>query len=306
VAGATRFLKKTGARRAGAAPSASGDHEKPPKPGDEYLGWLERNWRGDTRELREGRYLHQQADLRQAFETSDYWRELSTLLRRWSADYAKQNEARLFSGEPVLPVLASKPWESFLSRTWRENVGRNDRWPEEPPDGWWMPDNWFEKAWDVVRTRLVVRYMDGVEILAKNLVACAERRFKLKARLDVEAKQDGYYAFHVYISQPFAVAALDYEGKQERSSAIEIQVMTEMAAVISELTHTYYEDRREADPAVVPPLWGKGGEWLASALHYQSADLEKRILELRDEIRKRTTTNGSSRRRARTKRLRGE
>jgi hypothetical protein len=290
VAGPSRLLKP-GSRRGTAQPAAT-DRDSKPKPGKDYERWLERTWQGDARELRKGRYLHQQADLRREFEASDYWREVSTRLREWAARYAKENEAPLFSGQPALPTLASKPWQSFLSRTWRANVGRNKNWPEEPQGGWWMPDTWFEQAWDIVRTRIVVRYMDGVEILAAELRRCAEE-FGLEARVDPEAKRDGYYAFHVYIPQRFQVAALDYEGTQERSSEIEVQVMTEMAAVISELTHTYYEMRREDEQGTVPPLWADTGEWLANALHHQSADLEKRVLELRDEIRKRTTTAAS-------------
>jgi Region found in RelA / SpoT proteins len=294
----TQLLQK-GRSHDGGAPSPTKTDKPKPEPGKDYEDWLERHWRGDTRELREGRYLHQQADLRQAFETSDYWREVSTRLGRWAATYAKENEAPLFQGEPGLPSLASKPWQSFLSRSWRVNVAGNGEWPgppsKPPPGGWWMPDNWFERVKDVVRTRFVVRYMDGVEFLADKLCSCAnERRFKREAWFDREAKRDGYYAFHVYVPQRFAVQALDYEGKQERSSRVEIQVMTEMAAVISELTHTYYEIRREADPMAVPSVWTGGGEWLASALQYQSADLETRILELRNEIRKRTPVRSSA------------
>src|SRR5437588_6905573 len=111
-----RLRRGTVERANGSAPPAS---EAKPRTGDEYLAWLEEKWRGDSRELREGRYLHQQGDLRQAFETSPYWREVSTKLHDWANGYRKKTHALLFQGVPEPPMLVIKPWQSFLSRTWR-------------------------------------------------------------------------------------------------------------------------------------------------------------------------------------------
>ncbi len=266
------------------APTADPDGK--PDVGDPYVSWLEDEvWFGDTRELREGRFLHQQADLRQAFETSPFWREVGLLLYDWGDSYSKQKEALLYQGAPSLPRLANKPWQSFLSRTWRENVQNNKGWPEAPGGGWWLPDNWFERAWDIVRTRFVVRYLDGVQTLAENLVEVAQDKFGLEAHCDAEAKADGYYAYHVYIRQPFSVAALDYNGRQERSSNVEIQVMTELAEVISALTHTYYEVRRDSAPLEKPKGWDFDDlEVQATEIARQCFPLEKDIERLREEI----------------------
>ena len=89
-------------------PSTGG--EQKPEFGDPYLTWLdEEKWQGDTRELREGRYLHQQAALREAFEGSDYWNEVATKLSEWAECYWKESGAPLFQATPTLPRLASKP-----------------------------------------------------------------------------------------------------------------------------------------------------------------------------------------------------
>jgi hypothetical protein len=265
-----------------------------PEFGPRYFEWLEETWHGDLRELREGRYLHQQADLRQAFESSDYWREVSMRLDDWAETYRQDTKAALFQSPPTLPKLALKPWPSFLSRTWRENVSTNENWPEPPDGGWWLPDNWLERAWDVVRTRLVVRYMDGVRMLASRLVECAEAHpFELPARYEPEAKQNGYYAFHVYVRQPFAVVEedtpLECDSKLERCSEIEIQVMTQLAEVISELTHTYYENARLDAPGGMPPLWDEDiDEAQAFALSHQSSAIELQMMSLRARIREKT------------------
>lgn len=271
-----------------------------PELGDQYHAWLDEVWYGDTRELREGRFLHQQGDLREAFERSRYWSEVARRLHDWSGAYRTQEGALLFHGAPALPKLASKPWQSFLSRTWRQNVLWNPNWPEPPEEGWWLPDNWFERAKDIVRTRFVVRYMDGVPELAKNLVTCAtQRRFKLDARIEPEAKRDGYYAFHVLVRQPFATEAIDYDGKQKRTSFVEIQVMTELAEVVSQLTHPSYESRRESGPAEIPPLWAEGDEHEIIALAQQSAKLEKDVLKIRKQNRDAVEANGRRVRRGR-------
>lgn len=267
---------------------------KKPDFGARYFEWLEDTWQGDLRELREGRYLHQQADLRQAFKSSEFWREVSMKLDDWAEAYRQETKAALFQSPPTLPKLASKPWSSFLSRTWRENVRDNDNWPEPPKGGWWLPDNWFERAWDVVRTRLVVRYMDGVRMLASTLVECAKAPpHGLPARFEAEAKQNGYYAFHVYVCQPFEVVEedtpLECDAKLERWSEVEIQVMTQLAEVISELTHTYYENSRLAAPGTLPPLWDEDiDEAQAIALSHQSAAIELQVMSLRARIREQT------------------
>ncbi len=273
-----------------------------PTPGKAYLEWLDRTWPGDTRELREGRYLHQQGNLRIAFERSKFWLDVRRELSDWAHAYEKHTGGyALFPGAPAMPALANKPWRSFLSRTWRENVHNNGRWPEPPEGGWWLPDNWFERAWDIVRTRFVVRYLDGVEELSERLVDAARAR-KLEASYDKQAK-GGFFAFQVGVRQPFSIDTLDYQGTLERSSVVELQVMTDLADVISDLTHPHYEERRESDPG---EAWG----WdyrspaaetnvLGTLLH----DLESRVMKCRDGVE--PAGNGPKRHR-RPRRRRGE
>ena len=258
-----------------------------PKLVQPYLDWLEETWQGDMRELRKGRYLHQQADLRHEFETSRYWLEVAAKLPGWADSYRKKTKSPLFQGVPTLRNLLNKSWLSFLNRTWRQNLGNREDWKSPPKDGWWLPDNWFERAWDIVRTRFVVRDLDGAGALAAELRDLAQsRRFRLDARVDPEAKPNGYYGYHVYIGQKFKVAALDYQEEQDRSSKIEIQVMTQMAEVISELSHPYYEQRRKSGAAQELPLLDPMSEEAdAVGLGHQSRELERKVLQLRRKMR---------------------
>ncbi len=213
----------------------------------QYEQWLRVVWQGDRRELRRGRYLQQQRDLQEAFKASPFYGSLQGQLLAWSAEYKDQMKADLFSrGQPEVD-LKLKPWESFLSRTWRENVLKNDNWPEPPLGGWYSPDCWFERVRDVVRTRLVVRYLDGVEFLATRLARHA-RGLGQDSERRTHAKEDGYYAMHVVVQQSFEVQTLNFEELEERCSGVEVQLATELQRTIGELTHEYFQGRRETRP----------------------------------------------------------
>jgi ppGpp synthetase/RelA/SpoT-type nucleotidyltranferase len=126
-----------------------------------------------------------------------------------------------------------------------------------------------------------------VEELAENLLQCATgRRFGLEADLEEQAKESGYYAFHVCVRQEFSVGALDYQGTQERTSRIEIQVTTELAEVISQLTHAYYEVRRESSPNGKTWQWDYvSDEFTSNFLGHELHALEARVMALRQKLR---------------------
>ncbi len=253
---------------------------------NQYEQWLRVVWQGDRRELRRGRYLQQQRDLQQAFEDSSFYRGLKGKLLAWSGEYEHRTKCNLLSrGQPEID-LQLKPWESFLSRTWRENVLKNTNWPEPPPGGWYSPDCWFERVRDVVRTRLVVRYLDGVEFLATRLVQHADSVGQ-DSQLRTHAKEDGYYAMHVIVKQGFEVQTLNFAELEQRCSGVEIQLATELQRTIGELTHEHFQGRRETRPHA-----DKKWQWdyrapeftpyyLGHLLHY----IEGMIMQVREEDR---------------------
>lgn len=267
--------------------TAFGSVENLHRPGiEEYEAWLATVWKGDRRELRRGRYLQQQRDLQHAFEHSSFKTAVEERLMEWAADYQRRNGAVLFTRTQRTLSLDLKPWESFLSRTWRENVLKNSSWPDPPVGGWYAPDCWFERLWDVVRSRLVVRYLDGVQFLATNLVELADQ-LGVGARLKTHAQDDGYYAMHVVVRQPFEVQTLNFEEVEQRSSEIEIQLTTELQETIGGLTHGYFEHRREEqeDPDK-KWQWDYSSEeftpyYLGHLLHY----LEGMIMQVREDVR---------------------
>ncbi|HJT91238.1 MAG TPA: hypothetical protein VJ777_04755 [Mycobacterium sp.] len=265
-------------------------HKITPKPNlKEYTDWLEKVWGGDARELRKGRFLHQQGDLARAFEVSPFWKAVDSRLSEWALTYERKTKFRLFAQGIPDVAITTKTWESFQSRTWRENVRNNPNWPEAPSEGWLLPDTWFERLWDIVRTRLVVRYLDGVEFLAEVLENLATEYCPPPRRV-IHAQEWGYYAVHVVVPQSFRVQALNYDYEEDRSSEVEIQITTELQETISQLTHPYFERRREEYPSEdqaedLAWQWNYASSeftpyYLGHLLHY----LEGMIMKTRSEV----------------------
>lgn len=243
----------------------------------QYGDWLEGAWGGDTRELRKGRFLHHQTDLHNAFLASSFWKGLPERLLDWEREYRAKTGHPLFIGDPM-PELKFKTWNSFLHKTWRNNILDNSNWPDEPVirlvsvDGpvqrWILPDVWYEASWDMIRTRIVVRYLDGVEFMVQRLLDLG-KQVELDTSTVQHAQEWGYYAVHVLVPQRFTTPNLVYEADDDRLSQIEIQVTTELQRVVDELTHHYFERRRSDGDIDRSKKW----QW-----NYQSEEFEPYFL----------------------------
>ena len=106
-----------------------------------------------------------------------------------------------------------------------------------------MPDNWFHKINDIIRTLIEVRYLDGVEFLLENIKTnCKAQKIPFKAFL--EAREEGYYAAHLYVKRKFEIPKVTWDTEFIELN-IEIQITTQLQEVIRKLLHSYYEDRRK-------------------------------------------------------------
>jgi ppGpp synthetase/RelA/SpoT-type nucleotidyltranferase len=182
------------------------------------------------------------------------------------------------------PEVLLKPFGSFFLKTFRKNVVLNDSWPDAPDSGWLLPTKWFEQVNDIVRTLVVVKYLDEVQFLADSFTKlCAEN--DLETTLDFEAKPEGYYAAHLYVRHTFEIPKMTWD-TERRKIWLEIQISTQLQEVIRRLTHNYYE-RRRTRPRPVSPA--KKWQWdyqsdeftanyLGHILHY----VEGMIMEVRD------------------------
>lgn len=219
-----------------------------------------------------------------SFEETTFWRNLSDDFRDIDQEYTIQHQGYPLFMELKMPSLQIKSYESFLEKTYRWNVLDNEFWPEEPQNGWLLPDNWLSRISDIVRTSFVVKYLDGVAFLVERLkVHCSE--CNLENIVDFEAKEEGYYAAHLNIHCNFEVPGFEYI-TEKIDSNVEIQVTTQLQDAYRRLSHKFYEDKRKKPSHKERWQWDHESEefsayYLGHILHY----VEGMIVEIRDKKR---------------------
>ena len=153
----------------------------------------------------------------------------------------KTNGYSLLMIKPEELDLDIKGFDSFFLKTGRRNAFENKNWPSEPDGGWVTPENWFSKINDIVRTMIVVKYLDGVEILVERLQQLCN--IPMTTSVDWEAREEGYYAAHLYVEREYSIPTLEFDSERVPIK-VEIQVTTQLQEAINRLTHKYYEERR--------------------------------------------------------------
>ncbi len=227
------------------------------------------------------RYDSVASKIRETFESSSFWRELVARLRDYGEEYLLATAYPLFTA-PQPPTVLTKRFAAFLQKTFRRNVLENDGWPAAPPNGWVLPDNWYARVGDIVRTSLVVKYLDGVDFMTDRIMSLC-REHALECEVSLEAREEGYYAAHVAVAQRVEVPRPDWD-TEKLDATVEIQVTTQLQDVIRILLHRYYEARRErrAQPDVKWQWDYKSDEFLANYLGHILHYAEGMIMEVRD------------------------
>lgn len=247
-----------------------------------YKKWLSKRHDVEVTAKTETYYQAVTAKAGGDFAKSSFWKGLQAALPDINREYYLQTNYYLLA-ETASPELHTKPYDSFILKTFRHNVLNNQNWPEPPQRGWLLPENWFTEVNDTVRTYFVVKYLDGVNFLADHLAKRAGEA-TYESRVDFEAKEEGYYAAHFYVKFPCEVPCENWDTRDETIS-IEIQITTQLQEVIRRLLHKYYEQRRASQPTV-----GEKWQWdyrsdefaanyLGHILHY----VEGMIMDVRDK-----------------------
>ena len=240
---------------------------------EEQIGLGERKLYSDVSSLVKGQFDH-----------SNEFMFLIHELHNYESEYRRKYGYDLLMGKPEDIKLVDKTWEMFISKVWRKNVVLNSNWNNEdwdpekckPSGGWITPSNWYEKIHDIVRTKIIVKYFDGVELLLNKMCdhfsSCG---FKIDP--DWEAREEGYYAAHLNVIRNYEIPAGLTVSKMKIS--VEIQVTTQIKDVIGELTHKFYERRRES--LVKPDIkwqWNYSSDefspnYIGHMLHYIEGEL---------------------------------
>jgi hypothetical protein len=267
---------------------ASATTSRPPF--EKYGAWLKKEHGIELSERLRNRYESTARAILLSFESSDLWRESLDQLREFNAQY-EVDTGYVLLDPTASPKLSMKPYGSFLLKTYRKNISENEAWPDPPPGmGWIVPIDCMPFINDVVRTSFVVKYLDGVEFLVGRFSELA-RNHGVDFRADFEAKEEGYYAAHAYVTREFEVPAEKWDTQKARGT-IELQVTTQVQELIRRLLHEHYEQRRSALPTTNGKWqWDYKSEefstnYLGHILHY----VEGMIMDIREKQSSREST----------------
>ncbi len=253
-----------------------------PKNVEEYKKWLKDQFSIIIDSKTENHFNSIANKIKNDFQESKAWLDLVSLLREFNNEYLAKTSYQLLITD-FKPELVTKSFDSFFEKTFRRNVVYNKKFPNPPYDGWALPENWIENTNDILRTYFVVKYLDGVEFLMKKI----EESFNansLNCKNHYEARDEGYYAVHIYTKNDFEIPKIDWD-TEIKNITIEIQITTQLQEVIGKLTHQLYEDRRiKIDKSDKKWQWNYESEefttnYLGHILHY----VEGMIMEVRNK-----------------------
>lgn len=189
-------------------------------------------------------------------------------LRELAREYSGGRPELLFfpAGDINDISLRHKPFRSTINKVYRHDIVYNRAFPDEPRDGFIKPSEIYEKIDDILRTRLVCKYMDGPKFVCEGLKTYCNAQ-DIVSHFRELSTDAGYYAWHFYFRAP---AELMGDGKVElRDVWVEIQLTTQLAEVIGTLTHGLYEARRLEGRRNEPKDW----KWDASSQQFRSTFL---------------------------------
>jgi len=254
---------------------------KKPKYPNEYKEWLKKEHKVEISDRTRTYYESVTSKIKTDFGKSDFWTQLTENLREFDSEY------RLKTGYPLLapgfkPGLYIKPFDSFLLKTFKKNILENKNWSNEPEGGWILPRNWYSKINDIIRTLFVVKYLDGVEFMIDKIKSICEQQ-GLPCRIFLEAREEGYYAAHLYTKQEFEVPRVTWDTEKIKVS-IEIQITTQLQEVIRKLLHKYYEGKRKrVKEEDIKWQWNyKSDEFVTNYLGHILHYVEGMIVEIRE------------------------
>lgn len=256
-----------------------------PKNINEYKKWLKDKHNTEISNRTKVYYESVTTKIQQTFEKSNFWVRLTEGLKKFASEYQLKTQYPLLLNLQK-PKLDIKPFESFLLKTFRKNILENEHWPDEPEDGWILPNNWYSRINDIVRTLIKVKYLDGVEFMIDKIKnVCGQ--YGLPCDAFLRAREDGYYAAHLYTRQEFEIPRVTWNTKRVRVF-IEIQITTQLQELIRQLLHKYYEEkRRRLKEKHKKWQWDyKSNEFVANYLGHILHYVEGMVMEIREKQKK--------------------
>jgi hypothetical protein len=267
-------------------------NDEKPKNVDEYKRWLKEKHGVEVSSREEAYYKNVTMRIVAELQKSVFWVQLVKSLPEYHDEYQLNTGYPLLMAREYQPKVESKPFDSFLLKTYRKNILNNKHWPDAPQGGWVLPSNWYSKTNDVVRTLLEVKYLDGVEFLIGKIKHFCEG-YNTVCKASLEAREEGYYAAHLYVEQNFEIPKANWD-TERIDIPVEIQITTQLQEVIRKLLHKYYEDKRQSTGSKESETkkwqWDyKSDEFSAAYLGHILHYVEGMITEIRERQKKKET-----------------
>ena len=174
-----------------------------------------------------------------------FWAEATKSLDQWRTEYRQQNGTNLLIS-PGLPLFCGKEADRIKGKPFRRCRDRADYLDKAIP----VAGAPIPRIGDLVRTRIVCGYIDGVEFLTSKLHDLADE-MKLKPQRRREGRIEGYFAQHLAID---ADVIFRFAGASELTKIVcEVQVASELATRMWDAAHPVYEFSREEEDR--PEAW---------------------------------------------------
>jgi hypothetical protein len=247
---------------------------------EDYPVWLRQNHDVVLSRATENHYTAVVQQVRAGFDRCPLWLDIISGLPNLDDGYLIRRKTPLLLSH--FPSISLKSYDSFIRKTYRKNIILNHNFPGAPADGWMLPPDWFSLINDIVRTRLVVRYLDGVEYLLGYIQELTQKH-NITLRQDYEARLEGYYALHLYYAKSLVIPKPDFLDEQ-RSFQFEIQITTQIKEIIHGILHMFYEKARMIHETTERDWrWDyKSDEFVANNLGHILHYIEGTLVQVRD------------------------
>src|SRR4030042_761655 len=120
-------------------------NSKKPQNIGEYKKWLKDEHGIEISDRAQTHYDSVTSKIGRDLEKSDFWMQLTENVREYDGEYYLEKKAYHLLTSESMPELLIKPFDSFVLKTFRKNILENKRWPDDPEDGWILPNNWYTK-----------------------------------------------------------------------------------------------------------------------------------------------------------------
>ena len=193
------------------------------------------------------RYASNARLIKSFVESSETWSKFIDCSKSISDNYKNKTGYSLFSTDTPIPDLKIKPFDSVVEKMFRSNILENKTFPEPPfikltsAHEWVVEDNLYRSINDIVRGRMICRYMDGPEYFCQEM----HEAIKHLASVDFHSMETdlGYYSWHFGLT--FALEIMKPNGNVSGENVrVEVQISTQLQDVMNDLTHSFYEDKR--------------------------------------------------------------